>query len=319
MKDKVNKVIGLEIFDNELRAAEVTLSDGKLKILAANTVQMPDGVFDNGVLAKPEVFTSCFRSLVTGHFNTKNIVIEFANQDTIMRIANFPKVDDDRQENVIRLQAQEFIPVPLTELELGYSILGPSEDDTEVSALLVAIKQSIITAVIDLLQSPKAGSYTVVDVTIGTTAIVSVLADYITANPFMFVHTNSDALNILILKNKRIVVARSVRFDDSVSEALNHTNYDNVIGDLLDAAVGQIENEIRASINYFNIKNDDEIGGVYIYSQFFDASRRFPDISANIGGIDVHEAMPDNSVIAFKGCPAERYFGCAAIAAVKLG
>ncbi|MDD4774716.1 MAG: hypothetical protein PHZ09_14125, partial [Eubacteriales bacterium] len=126
MTDKLKRVIGLEIFANELRAAEVSGSPTEISVDAHNSVFLPDGIISDGLIAKPELFMQYLKNLLAENFKAKHIVAEIISRNLILRLASFPKVAPDKQHNVVLLQAQDFIPIPLSELELSYVITGES-------------------------------------------------------------------------------------------------------------------------------------------------------------------------------------------------
>ena len=57
------------------------------------------------------------------------VVLGVNNENVIMRYATFPKVPDDKLKSVISMQAQDFIPVPVSELGLDFVVIDETTDD----------------------------------------------------------------------------------------------------------------------------------------------------------------------------------------------
>lgn len=320
MKDKLKKVIGLEIFANELRAAEISGSPAKIKIEAYNSVSVPDGVITDGLIVKPEVFMQYLKNMLTdGGFKARDIVVEIISRNLILRLASFPKVTGDKQNNVILLQAQDFIPIPLAELELSYVITGESttEEGTYVNTLLAAMKKNIISTLMDTLQNKRFGNFSVNDITIGVTVLAGEVAKQTTAETYMVMYFNNVTLDILIINNNNIVMARSAQFDANVSDALNKSGSIAVSDDIYNEIIDIIKYEFWTSANFFNIKNKEDINKVYIYVQSIDIGESIGNISSDLDiGIEIIDIS--NKLRADNNMPADKYLGCICIAAGKL-
>lgn len=318
MTDKLKRVIGLEIFANELRAAEVSGSPTEISVDAHNSVFLPDGIISDGLIAKPELFMQYLKNLLAENFKAKHIVAEIISRNLILRLASFPKVAPDKQHNVVLLQAQDFIPIPLSELELSYVITGEStaEDNTvKVNALLVAMKKNIINALIDTIQNRRFGNYDINDITIGVTAFASRVAEQTKAGVFMLMYFNGATLDILIIKNRGIVMARSAQLDINITNALSK-NAGAVTDDLYEKILEVIRNEYWTSVNFYNIKNNEHIDKLYFYAPHFTIKGSLSALSAELDtGVEI---INIDRCLADPGSFPGKYLGCVCIAADKL-
>jgi Tfp pilus assembly PilM family ATPase len=320
MKDKLKKVIGLEIFVNELRAAEISGSPAKIKVDAYNSVSVPDGVISDGLIMKPEVFMQYLKDMLSGGgFKSKDIVAEIISRNLILRLASFPKVTADKQNNVIMLQAQDFIPIPLAELELSYVITGEitTDEGTYVNTLLAAMKKNIISSLMDTIQNKRFGSYSVNDITIGVTALANEVARQTAAETYMVMYFNNVTLDILIINNNNIVMARSAQLDVNVSDALNNSGSITYNDDIYNEIIDIIKNEFWTSANFFNIKNKEDISKVYIYAQSIDISESISNISSDLD-IEIECISISHKLREENNMPGDKYLGCICIAAGKL-
>lgn len=320
MSDKLKRVIGLEIYANELRAAEVSGSRSQIKVEAYNFIKLPDGVITDGLIMKPEVFMQYLKDMLTeGNFKSKNIVIEIISRNLILRLASFPKVSPDKQNNVIMLQAQDFIPIPISELELNYVISGETavNETTFVNALLVAMKKNIITTLMDTIQNRRFGNYDISDITIGVTTLADEVIAQTSSNIFMVMYLNSVTLDILVIKNRFIVMARSAQLDTNVINALNKNAVPFVSDDTYNEILEIIKNEFWTSTNFYNIKNKDDIDKVYFYAPNLNIKKSLRSLSTELD-TDIEIINIDYKLNVRNEVLMDSYLGCICIAAGKL-
>lgn len=316
MKDNSKKVIGLQIFSNEIRAVQVASTSGAIKVTAYGSARLPEGTIAGGMIAKPEVFMKYFRDMLSTYkFSARNIILSLSNQGLIIRLASFPKVAEDKQRNVCMLQAQNFIPIPLNELELAYCVTdeqirdeegNPLEEPT-ISALLVAAKRDMLTNIVDTIQDSKYGSYVVQDIVPTITTVASEVQGLAKYRTYMIMNVNNDVINILIIKDGKIVMARSVQFDPTLSEVLNKSErLDHVI---LAELSEQLKSEYWSSVNYYRITNNEDVEALYISTQAVDLVRARSDISSDLN-VDVEIFTMALRIKADDDFPVEKYSSC---------
>lgn len=320
MANKLKRMIGLEIFSGELRAAEVYGNPSQISVEAYNSVILPEGVITDGLIMKPEVFMQYLKNLLSGaDFKAKKMVIENISRNLILRLASYPKVAPDKQHNVIMLQAQDFIPIPISELELSYVITGETviEETVYVNALLVAMKKNIITTLMDTVQNRRLGSYDISDITIGVTTLADEVLTQTSAEVFMVMYFNNVTLDILVIKNKAIIMARSAQLDVSVTGEINKRAGAPVSGELYDEILEIIKNEFWTSSNFYNIKNKEEINKVYFYGSYFSIKNSLHVLSEELD-TEVELINIDRRLSSSGNIPLDKYLGCICIAADKL-
>jgi Competence protein A. len=315
-KENIKKLISLQIFSNEIRAVQVSGASGKVKISAYGSARLPEGTISGGLIAKPEVFMKYLRDLLSKYnFNGREIVLSISNQGLIIRLASFPKVSEDKQRNVCMLQAQNFIPIPINELELSYFVTdenirdadGKPLEEPTISALLVAAKRDMLNNIVDTIQDPKYGAYIVKDIVPTITTVASEIQSDAQYKTYMVMNANNDVANILIINNGKIAMARSIQFDQELAETLNKS--DRIEPDKLNEIIEIFKNEFWSSVNYYRMSNSDEVEALYISAQTVDISRARHDISTDLN-VDVEIFTMEKRVRAESDFPVEKYSAC---------
>ena len=269
---KVNSFIGIEFDSHEIRAVELTKgSDGSAKVSAFGKKQLSDNVITGGVIADSPIFVSAMGELLkSGGFNLASpAVIGVNNENVIMRYATFPKVPDDKLKGVITMQAQDFIPVPVTELELDFVVIDETVDDDDqpaVNVLLVGARKVMIQNLITNFEETKL---TVTDIDSAFLAWARAAMEKIGEDETVgLLKLNDDVLNFVAVSGKEIKMVRSINIPDrasvEVKRAFNAA--DNILDSELDTIADLLYSELSSSINYYQMQTGAIISSVYFSS-----------------------------------------------------
>lgn len=269
---KVNSFIGIEFDSHEIRAVELTKgSDGSAKVSAFGKKQLSDNVITGGVIADSPIFVSAMGELLkSGGFNLASpAIIGVNNENVIMRYATFPKVPDDKLKGVITMQAQDFIPVPVTELELDFVVIDETVDDDDqpaVNVLLVGARKVMIQNLITNFEETKL---TVTDIDSAFLAWARAAMEKIGEDETVgLLKLNDDVLNFVAVSGKEIKMVRSINIPDrasvEVKRAFNAA--DNILDSELDTIADLLYSELSSSINYYQMQTGAIISSVYFSS-----------------------------------------------------
>ena len=69
------------------------------------------------------------------------MVLGVANQRVVVRLLNFPHMEEEDLRSAISFEAQDHIPMPLDEAVLDYVVLGPREERSDLDRVLVVAAQ----------------------------------------------------------------------------------------------------------------------------------------------------------------------------------
>ena len=269
---KVNSFIGIEFDSHEIRAVELTKgSDGSAKVSAFGKKQLSDNVITGGVIADSPIFVSAMGELLkNGGFNLASpAIIGVNNENVIVRYATFPKVPDDKLKGVITMQAQDFIPVPVTELELDFVVIDETVDDDDqpaVNVLLVGARKVMIQNLITNFEETKL---TVTDIDSAFLAWARAAMEKIGEDETVgLLKLNDDVLNFVAVSGKEIKMVRSINIPDrasvEVKRAFNAA--DNILASELDTIADLLYSELSSSINYYQMQTGAIISSVYFSS-----------------------------------------------------
>ena len=148
--------IGLDIGTRAVRAVEVKGGAGHQSVTRFGRVLMPAGAMDHGEVQNPAAVAEAIQTLwkrlkLTG----KGVHIGIANRRVVVRVIELPAMSDEDLKSAIKLQAQDHIPIPLSEAVMDYEILErvDNADGQPVQRVLVVAAER--ASVMPLLEAVK--------------------------------------------------------------------------------------------------------------------------------------------------------------------
>lgn len=152
-------LFGLEIGHGSMKVMQVTDSHGRTagKIRKPRLVGYGYTTFDtasqrDGVIVQPEIVAKAalelFQNNLIGDITTKRVAIAIPAYRTFTRSLRLPQLSPKDLEEAVRLEAEQYIPLPLESLYLDYTIAGHVDGNTELFA--VATPRNIVDSYLDL-------------------------------------------------------------------------------------------------------------------------------------------------------------------------
>ena len=260
---KIKSIIGFEVDSSEIRAVELYRSNGAYSVVACGKIPLEEGIIEEGFIRDADRFNIALTELIqNGGFKSLNLVVGVNNENVIMRYATFPKVADDKLRNMVLLQAQEFIPIPVQEMEIDYVIAGEGindEDQPTTNVLFVAARRNMIEQYINDLAASKLQ---VVEVEASVLSLCrGIQAGVATPDEkYAVLNMTDDLLNFLVIKDKDISMVRSITIPERTAEAVKilFSSKDGVVDEEdLENIGSMLASETASSVSYYSMQNMD--------------------------------------------------------------
>ena len=265
---KVNSAIGIEYNSHKLRAVELEkIAEDEYSVTAFNEKEITSGVFSGGMVSDPVMFSHTLAEFLSESRikTTSPVVLGINNENVIMRYATFPKVPDDKLRGVIMVQAQDFIPVPLNELNLDFVVIDEDKDDDDqpvINVLLVGARNTMLDNVITSFEHAKLE---VVEVDSSVLAWCRAAIEKAGDDEvFGFFKLTDDILNFVTVDHKEIKMVRSINIPDRAGveikkvfekpETVNENDFDVVIDFL--------SSELSSSVSYYQMQNNTLVNSI---------------------------------------------------------
>ena len=133
-----SRTIGLDIDRGALKAVQVARSAGAYTLRHVGYHRLPPGAIVEGEVADADLLAAEIKEFWTTHsFKGRSVVLGVANGRVIVRLLDFPRMEEENLRSAITFEAQDYIPMSLDEAVLDYVVLGPQQDGSDLDRILV--------------------------------------------------------------------------------------------------------------------------------------------------------------------------------------
>lgn len=219
-----------------------------------------------------ELMQQMYQKNVVGHIPSDQVVVGIPTNVTYSRSVTLPKAGVKKLDDAIALEASQYIPVAVSELNLSYEILSETEDNIEVLmaaapkriienvvaacnsvGLTVMGIQPSINAVARLITLTEQGHLPTVIVDIGAADTdLAVLNERIRANASLQIGGNTLTYAIA----DKLGVSLENAHQMKILHGLSRSNKQEKISEALRDPLSQIVTEIHKIIRYYNERLD---------------------------------------------------------------
>jgi type IV pilus assembly protein PilM len=146
---KRNKpLVGLDIGSSSVKAVELTKSKKGYQLTGFAYESLgPDAIVDGAIMDAPAVADCIKKTFTSGKFKPKSVSTGVSGHSVIVKRVVVLAATPDEVEGSIQLDAEQYIPFELTEVNLDYQIVGPNmttTDEPGMEVVLVAAKKDKI-------------------------------------------------------------------------------------------------------------------------------------------------------------------------------
>lgn len=151
---KKTHLAGLDIGSRSIKAAEVVKSRGGYSLKNFGMIDLPLGIIEDGAIKEPEKVTEAIRELFKiNRFKIKNVAISIGGYSVIVKKINVQSMPEDLLQETIHLEAEQYIPFDINEVNLDFQILGENENNpNQMGVLLVAAKKDMIDEYVNIIE-----------------------------------------------------------------------------------------------------------------------------------------------------------------------
>ena len=146
---KRNKpLVGLDIGSSSLKAVELTKSKKGYQLIGlAYEPLAPDSVVDGAIMDAPAVSETIKQTFAAAKFKPKGVATGVSGHSVIVKRVVVPAATPDEVESSIQVDAEQYIPFDIAEVNLDYQLVGPgttSAEEAGMEVVLVAAKKDKI-------------------------------------------------------------------------------------------------------------------------------------------------------------------------------
>ena len=275
-KDK--PIFGLDIGFSSLKVIQLGQHSHKLKVTGYGSIDFDPTAIVDGIIKEPDLVAKATQKLfsenIIGEINTRRVAMAIPASRTFTRTVRLPKLKTKDLAEAVRLEAEQYIPVPLDELYMNHAVIEQSDKETIV--LAVAVPKKIVDSYMDLTRILGL-EVVAIETTIASSSRLFVQAENSDV-PTVLIDFGSVSTDITIY-DKTIVVTGNLAgggdsFTNSISRALRvnrsealviKTKYglgvskkQKEITESLTPFLEQLLKEIKRMIRYYEDRNNNQ-------------------------------------------------------------
>lgn len=133
-------LIGLDISSTSVKLLELGQSGGRYRVESYAVVPLPQNAVEEKNIADVDAVGAAIKRAVSrAGTRTRNAAVAVAGSAVITKVISMPaSLTDDEMADQLQLEADQYIPYPLEEVNLDFEVIGPSKQEGMVDVLLAA-------------------------------------------------------------------------------------------------------------------------------------------------------------------------------------
>ncbi len=298
---------GLDIGASALRAVQLKTTGNKKEIVRYGQAQLPGNIALSDAPADRQALSQAIAALVKqAGFSTKNVAANLPSSKVFTTVIELDKLAPEDLAKTINYQAESFIPTPLAQSKIDWTILGDSPGNPKKVEILLSSIENIFAE--ERLQTIEAAGLNVVALEPDSLALVRALIPDNETQPQMVLDIDDFSTDLVITTNgaprlvrtiqvgaQTIVKAAVQNMGVSDAQAQDYVfkfglNKDNLDGKVYNAIIGTVDvliAEIQKSIKFFQTRYPGTTVQKIIVTGGASTLPLFPLYIANKFGINV--------------------------------
>lgn len=267
-------IVGIDISYAYIKA--MTIDNSKLRVTSYGSVNADPIKLRQSLTTSPAYLTELIQSMldknIVGHLHSNHVVVGIPTNVTYSRSVTLPKKAVKNLDDAISIEASQYIPVALSELNLSYEVLSETDKNIDIlmsaapkriidnvttacenAGLTVLSVQPSINSVARLITLTEQGHLPTVIVDIGASDTdLAILNEKIRANASIQVGGNNFTYNI----SEKLGIPLERAHQMKILHGLSHGTNQADIANALHEPLSQIISEINKIIRYYHERLD---------------------------------------------------------------
>jgi len=147
-------LFGLDIGFSSIKIMQMDRFNGRPMVSGYGVCDFDSKAVKDGVVIDPITIAKSAMELlknhIVGEINTRRVAIAIPASRTFNRIIKLPKLTDKELADAVKMEAEQYIPVPIDDLYMDYNVI--KRTDKEIELFAVAVPKKIIDSYITMTQ-----------------------------------------------------------------------------------------------------------------------------------------------------------------------
>ncbi len=153
-KDK--PLFGLDIGSSSIKVMQLERrnNSGESRVTGYGVGEYDPNAIQDGVITDynslAQSIKDMFEHNIVGEVNTRRVAVSIPANRTFTRSMSLPKIKDADLMQAVKLEAEQYIPVPIDDLYIDYSVIEKTEKGIEL--LAVAVPKKVVDSYMNLVE-----------------------------------------------------------------------------------------------------------------------------------------------------------------------
>lgn len=147
-------LLGLDIGSKTIKAVQLDHNNGHFRLRAYGITPAPPKGFESEAEGDLGALSQTIKDLLLGiKISTSNVVCALPESAIFTRVISLPVLSDKELASAIHWEAEQYVPVPLDEVNLVWEVLEKPKQGKSMEVLLVAAPKALTEKYIELLRT----------------------------------------------------------------------------------------------------------------------------------------------------------------------
>lgn len=305
--------LGIDIGSHTIKIIELGKDDKNIQLLSAGSTATPPKALTSNLPSDLKAVSEAIKKLVREiNVHTKDAHIALPESQVFTRVIEVPQLTDRELSSAIKWEAEQYVPLPLDQVNMDYSVLRFNNDSAKknMEVLLVASPKTLVEKYVSILEEAElnpVGAET--EIIAASRALVRTAQAVKTT---MIVSLGAQTSDFAILRSGIIAFTRSISAGgEAISRALvQNLEFSNLQAEEFKRTYGVEQNklegkiflavkpivdtiigEIKRAINYYTDKYKEKVDVILLNG----GTAKLPGIVMHIAeetGIEVQLGNP---------------------------
>ncbi len=154
------ETFGLDINDLSLKIVKLKKKRKGFILTSFNEAKIEPGIIENGAIKDEAALVKIIKTALSAvkgkKLNTKYVVASLPEEKSFLQVIQMPKMNGEELKMALPLEAENYIPLPISEVYLDFQVISPIKDYfNHLEVLIVALPQKIVDSYVSCFK--KAG------------------------------------------------------------------------------------------------------------------------------------------------------------------
>jgi type IV pilus assembly protein PilM len=148
---------GLDISDLSLKIVKLRKKKGTFNLVSLSEWEIPKGIIESGEIKNEPILIKIIKdslcSALGEKIKTKYVVCSLPEEKSYLRIIQVPKMQDEEVKQAVQFEAENYIPLPLSDVYLDFQIVKPfCENIDHTDVLIAATPKKIVDSYVSVIE-----------------------------------------------------------------------------------------------------------------------------------------------------------------------